>query len=125
MQKRKAGTWLSIQVAIIVISILSATVFFYAKNIVVNKRNILIKKECILIATQVLDTLKYNERYNENVDYPNGKITRNGEKYEVSINEEHITVEGIKMKKISCEIANKNATPFTLSTYIGVKNETT
>ena len=66
MYKRQGSTWLSVQISIFIILILSATVFFYVKNTLDIKQKILRKSEKVLIACQVVDTIKYNERFHEN-----------------------------------------------------------
>lgn len=118
MKKRKGSTWLSVQISMLVILILLAAIFFYIKNVMKIEERTLIKSERILIAKEVLETIKYNEMYKENAPYPNGEISRNGKKYFVKINENTVEVKGIKMKEIYLEIENEKGKNFEISTYI-------
>lgn len=119
MQKRKGSTWLSVQISMIVILILLAAIFFYIKNVMKIEERTLIKSECIFIAKEVLETIKYNEMYKENAPYPKGEILRNGKKYHVEINEKTVDIKGIKMKEIYLEIENEKGKNFEIRTYIG------
>lgn len=121
MYKRQGSTWLSVQISIFVILILSATVFFYVKNTLDIKQKILRKSEKVLIACQVVDTIKYNERFHENAAYPTGAVELNGTKYNVSVNRTLTEIEGVKMKEVHCNIEGCDGEIFTLTTYIGAE----
>ena len=119
IRKRSGFVLLWAVSAVSVVLLLGSTAFFALRTAVRYETDTEIATDEVFLAQQVLETVKYNHRFHEAVDFPSGTVVRNGREYQVEIREEGMVLESVTMKKIICTVQEKRGRRFEASLLLG------
>ena len=115
MKKRHGFLMLWLLIGITAVMVMGVAVFLVFHQMVIYEEERETATDEIFLVQEALEREKYNLAFHKSEPVLSGNIERNGRTYDVVLEREALTVEGVPVMKVTCRAGTGGKKPFTAS----------
>ena len=122
MKKRHGFLMLWLLIGIMAVTVMGVAVFLIFHQMVIYEEERETATDEIFLVQETLEREKYNLAFHKSEPVLSGNIERNGRTYDVVLEREALTVEGVPVMKVTCRAGTGGKKPFTASSIWGERS---